>query len=80
VAHPLRTLSRYPEGMSLIWRDAGALLATVHLVASDLGLSSCIVGTSGVLRTDHAGPLGPVDVGAVALGNSPYRPGGEGDA
>ena len=74
LAHPLRTLSRYPEGMSLIWRDAGAMLATVHLVATDLGLASCIVGTSGVLHTDHDGPLGPVDVGAVALGSSPHGP------
>jgi SagB-type dehydrogenase family enzyme len=79
VAHPLRTLSRYPEGMSLLWRDAGALLATIHLVATDLGLASCIVGTSGVLRTDHDGPLGPVDVGAVALGNPPHDPSWEGD-
>jgi SagB-type dehydrogenase family enzyme len=71
VAHPLRTLTRYPNGMSLLWRDAGALLATLHLIATDLGLGSCLVGTTGILHTHHDGLLGPVDVGAVAVGALP---------
>lgn len=71
VAHPARTLSRYPAGTAHVWRDAGALLATLHLAAIDLGLASSIIGTSGVL--DHFDPsaLGVVDVGALIVG----RPG-----
>lgn len=59
-----RTLSRYPTGLSLVWRDAGALMATLHLVATDLGLASCLAGTCGLLFTDAE----QVDVGALILG------------
>jgi SagB-type dehydrogenase family enzyme len=69
VAHLDRTLSRYPAGMSLAWRDAGALLQTLHLCATDLALRSCIVGTCGVLHDDAQGPV--IDMGALALGGSP---------
>lgn len=68
VAHPDRILSRYPDGISLLWRETGALLMLVHLTASDLGLGSCIAGTCGVLCADDGSGLGPVDLGAVALG------------
>jgi SagB-type dehydrogenase family enzyme len=66
VAHLDRTLARYPEGLSLVWRDAGALLATLHLCATDLGLSSCIVGATGVLRWDPG--ASEVDVGSMIVG------------
>jgi SagB-type dehydrogenase family enzyme len=64
VARLQRTLGRYPSGMSLIWRDAGVLLQTLHLCACDLGLNSCILGTCGWLES------GPslVDMGALAIG------------
>lgn len=61
-----RTLSRYPAGSTLVWRDAGAALVTVHLAATELGLASCIVGTSGIVRT--VGNALAIDVGAVAVG------------
>lgn len=61
-----RTLSRYPAGMSLAWRDAGALLQTLHLCATDLRLRSCIVGSCGFLRDEAQGPL--IDMGSVAIG------------
>lgn len=65
-----RTLSRYPAGSTLAWRDAGAVLATLHLVATELGLASCIIGTSGTVRIPAQGHSRPaVDVGAVAIGN-----------
>lgn len=66
VAHLDRTLSRYPGGLSLLWRDAGALLATLHLCATDVGLASCIVGSTGVLYCDPA--TSAVDVGSMIVG------------
>ncbi len=68
VAHPDRILSRYPQGISLLWRETGALLMLVHLAATDLGFGSCLVGTCGVLYTDDGSGAGPVDLGGVALG------------
>jgi SagB-type dehydrogenase family enzyme len=42
-----RTLSKYEYGESLVWRDAGALLATISLVAEAIGLHSCALGVTG---------------------------------
>lgn len=67
VADFARTLSRYPNGMSLVLRDAGALLATLHLCATAAGLSSCIVGTTGALVYEAAATLN-ADVGALLVG------------
>lgn len=71
VAHPDRTLTRYPDGISLLWREVGALLMLVHLAATDIGLGSCIVGTCGVLSPPSDSASQPVDVGAVAVGALP---------
>jgi SagB-type dehydrogenase family enzyme len=62
-----RTLVRYPAGASLVWRDAGVVLAGLHLCAADIGLASCIVGSSGQLRSTKE--QGRTDVGAVLLGH-----------
>lgn len=67
VAHLDRTLSRYPDGLSLLWRDAGALLATLHLCATDIGLASCIVGATGAMIFDTTS--GEVDVGTLIVGS-----------
>jgi SagB-type dehydrogenase family enzyme len=66
VAHFQRTLSRYPAGSALVWRDAGAMLAMLHLAATAAGVSSCIAGTSGVLVRDGENLV--ADVGALVLG------------
>ena len=71
VAHPDRTLTRYPDGISLLWRETGALLMLVHLVATDIGLGSCIAGTCGVLHQVPHSTRHPIDLGAVALGGVP---------
>jgi SagB-type dehydrogenase family enzyme len=76
VAHPLRTLSRYPEGLSLLWREAGVVLGTLHLVATELGLASCIVGTTATLEDPSDRPSAPVDIGALAVGAAPNNHGG----
>jgi hypothetical protein len=65
-----RTLNRYPAGSSLVWRDVGVLLGLLHLAAADLGLSSCILGTSGLLQKDLMRP-GEIDVGAIVFGSTP---------
>lgn len=69
VGFPHRTLTRYPDGISLLWREAGALLMLVHLVATDLHLGSCFVGTCGALYPVGAEAWQPVDLGAVVIGN-----------
>lgn len=46
-AQPERTHSRYINGDSLIWRDSGALLATIGLVARALDINCCALGITG---------------------------------
>lgn len=41
-----RTSSKYNNPSSLIWRDVGALLATLNLVAEAMGLNFCPLGTT----------------------------------
>lgn len=68
VAHFGRTLSRYPAGSTLVWRDAGVILGMLHLASTAKGLASCIVGTSGVLIDDADHLI--ADVGALVLGTA----------
>lgn len=42
-----RTMSKYENGESLVWRDAGALTATISLVCEALGMGCCPLGMSG---------------------------------
>ena len=42
-----RTMSKYEDGESLVWRDAGALIATLSLVAESLQLNCCALGITG---------------------------------
>jgi len=67
---PHTTLSRYPDGISLLWREVGAQLMLIHLAATDIGLGSCLVGTCAVLHPVTDDPSAPVDLGAVALGTT----------
>lgn len=70
VGFPALTLDRYPGGMSLLWREVGALLMLVHLTATDLHLGSCLVGTCGALYPIGPTSGHPVDLGAVVIGTS----------
>lgn len=47
VAEPGKTLAKYDEGSSLVWRDAGALLAVIALTAHAQGLTFCPLGITG---------------------------------
>jgi hypothetical protein len=68
LARPRRILSKYPDGHSLLWRDAGAYLASAHLVAAGLGLHSCIVGIAETTRFELDGTTEAlIDVGALTL-------------
>jgi hypothetical protein len=63
-----RTLSKYPDGQSLVWRDSGVFLGTAHLIGASLGLRSCIVGIAETTRFALDGTSDTlVDVGALAL-------------
>lgn len=47
LAEPGKTLGKYQDGCSLVWRDAGALLAVMALTATAQGLSFCPLGITG---------------------------------
>jgi SagB-type dehydrogenase family enzyme len=47
VAQFQKTLSRYENGESLVWRDSGALLASFCMVAEALSLNCCAIGATG---------------------------------
>ena len=73
VASPANLLKRYGSGLGvpLIWRDAGAFLATAQLVAAAAGLSGRIAGIAQPLsgRIYRGGQ--PAVVGALALSGTP---------
>ncbi|WP_139114613.1 nitroreductase family protein [Pseudomonas sp. 24 E 1] len=47
LAEPGKTLGKYQDGCSLVWRDAGALLAVMALTATAQGLNFCSLGITG---------------------------------
>lgn len=47
VAHPSRTEAKYKNYLSLVWRDAGALIHSIQITCAGLGINSCAVGTLG---------------------------------
>jgi hypothetical protein len=46
-AQSVKTHARYQNPDSLIWRDSGALLATIGIVAEALSLNCCGLGVTG---------------------------------
>ncbi len=63
-----RTLSKYTDGHTLVWRDAGIFVGAAHLVAESLNLRSCIAGIAETTALPLAGTSDAlVDVGALAL-------------
>ena len=75
IANVHRVRRRYSAPLTLLLRDAGALLAVMHLVATDLGLKSSIVGIAGQVpghaigeESSDVGPL-VVSAGGLVLGN-----------
>ncbi|WP_408871851.1 nitroreductase family protein [Gluconacetobacter aggeris] len=70
VADPTRTGAGYENSESLLVRDAGALSATICLVATALGLTSCAMGRTGTEICRRAGLWEPfIGLGAVHVGS-----------
>jgi hypothetical protein len=69
VAHAPRTQAAYEHPDSLLWRDAGCLIATLQLVATWHGLATCPLGILGLglVQSIEANPH-LVAVGAMILG------------
>jgi SagB-type dehydrogenase family enzyme len=59
VAEPGKTAAKYQHGESLIWRDAGALLAIMAVIAEALDYAFCPLGITG---EPWAGQVAPSDV------------------
>jgi len=47
IAHPVRTEAKYDNPISLIWRDAGALIHSIQIACTALDVNSCPLGTLG---------------------------------
>lgn len=71
LAEPGKTLGKYRDGCSLIWRDAGALLAVMALTATALGLNFCPLGITGEPWASKLVDQGKLaGVGLALLGDS----------
>jgi len=70
VGHPPRTERYYESAESLLWRDAGALLAIMAIAAEALDLSLCAVGMTGdrQIRRLFGARRGVRGFGGVILG------------
>lgn len=68
-AHPHRTLDKYHQGSSLVWRDSGVLTGYLTLVAEALRLNCCPLGITGEPSVSSMlGMPGVVGVGGCVIG------------
>ncbi|MCO3670171.1 SagB/ThcOx family dehydrogenase [Pseudomonas aeruginosa] len=71
LAEPSKTLCKYQDGCSLVWRDAGALLAVIALAATALELTFCPLGITGEPWASSLADQGKLaGVGLALLGAS----------
>ncbi|KPY55906.1 hypothetical protein [Pseudomonas syringae] len=71
VAEPGKTFAKYQQGESLIWRDAGVLLAIMAMVAEALGCAFCPLGVTGEPWASQLAPIGILSgVGVALIGGS----------
>lgn len=71
-----RTDAAYEHSESLVWRDAGCLMMTLHLVSDSLDLAFCPVGVLGNALAEALGaPKGWVAAGTCVLGAREDSPG-----
>lgn len=67
-ADPVRLIRCYEHHESLLWRDAGSVIATLCLVAEALGLAAVPLGRIGTNIVQAYGLPGYRALGAVHLG------------
>jgi nitroreductase len=79
-ADPARVRAVYEREAALVWRDAGAVMQTMHLCATALRLGFCPVGIGGddALAAVFGEGHGLLGAGVAAVGRAQAR-GGEGD-
>lgn len=65
-----RTLAKYRQGESLVWRDAGALVATIGFACNAIGIKCTPFGPTGepFLSRLLGGPGAPKGVGGCVIG------------
>ncbi|WP_296268909.1 hypothetical protein [Pseudomonas sp. UBA6562] len=71
VAEAGKTGAKYANGESLIWRDAGALLAIMAVIAEALGYAFCPLGITGEPWASRIAPSGVLTGVGVALVGGP---------
>lgn len=71
VAEPGKTCAKYQNGESLIWRDAGALLAVMAVIAEALGCTFCPLGITGDPWAGRLAPAGVLFGVGIALVGGP---------
>lgn len=67
IAEPGKTLAKYKDGCSLIWRDAGVILGVMAIVAEGLGLGFCPLGITGEPWAGDLAPKGVLAGVGIAL-------------
>lgn len=73
VAEPGKTAAKYQHGESLIWRDAGALLAIMAVIAEALDYTFCPLGITGEPWAGRlASPGVLTGVGVALVGGPPH--------
>lgn len=71
VAEPGKTAAKYRHGESLIWRDAGVLLAIMAVIAEALDYAFCPLGITGEPWASQFAPSGVLTGVGVALVGGP---------
>lgn len=71
VAEPGKTATKYQHGESLIWRDAGAILAIMAVIAEALNYAFCPLGITGEPWAGKLAPSGVLAGVGVAMVGGP---------
>lgn len=69
-----KSLAKYNDPESLVWRDAGAMLGIMSLVAEGIGLAFCPLGLNGEIDTEFLDQQhGLVGVGMAIIGGAAFH-------
>jgi SagB-type dehydrogenase family enzyme len=71
IAHSDRTAAKYTNPESLIWRDAGALLQSIQMTCTALGIGSCPIGSlAEPFISQLFNPVTIISAGGIIIGNN----------